>query len=389
VSETVKAHGLDGTLVAPDWPPLAEDEVRRVLSAFGLREPFQILSASPRPLSAASVVRTRAGRVFIKRHARSVRDAEGLGEEHRFMEYLRENGAPVPRVLRTDSGESAPEVDGWTYEVHEPAAGIDLYGDAISWTPFRSTGHARSAGEMMARLHQAAEGYDAPARTGRPLVAGFSIFSTADPATAMKRYVDARPALRAYMEPRRCAVDALSMLAPFHEELATHLPRLAPLWTHNDFHASNLFWSGAGEDAQATAVIDFGLCDRTNAVHDLAHAIDRSIVEWLVLVNDPARPEDVPIHFDHLWAMLKGYESVRPLSQAEALALAPITALCHAEFALSETDYFLAVLHSTEKAWIGCEGYLVSHSNWWRGPGEKLLNWLQEWAVRREGAGIQ
>jgi nicotinamide mononucleotide transporter len=49
-------------------------------------------------------------------------------------------------------------------------------------------------------------------------------------------------------------------------------------------------------------------------------------------------------------ALLDGYESVRPLSDEEAAALAPMTALCHAEFALSEADYFLGVLHSEEKA---------------------------------------
>ena len=62
---------------------------------------------------------------------------------------------------------------------------------------------------------------------------------------------------------------------------------LTPLWTHNDLHPSNLFWSNAGRDAEVTAVIDFGLCDRTNAVHDLAHAIERSMVDWLALINDP------------------------------------------------------------------------------------------------------
>ncbi len=87
------------------------------------------------------------------------------------------------------------------------------------------------------------------------------------------------------------------------------LPQLQPLWTHNDLHGSNLFWSDDGPAAKATAVIDFGLCDRTNAVHDLAHAIERSIVEWLVLVNDPANPESVPVHMDHLWSMIEGYEA--------------------------------------------------------------------------------
>jgi GNAT superfamily N-acetyltransferase len=82
--------------------------------------------------------------------------------------------------------------------------------------------------------------------------------------------------------------------------------------------------------------------------------------------------------------LLDGYESVRRLSDGEARALAPMLALCHAEFALSETDYFLSVLHSEDKAWYACEGYLVAHSRWWRGAGAKLLDALRRWAERRE-----
>jgi Ser/Thr protein kinase RdoA (MazF antagonist) len=388
VSETAKAHGLDGTLVAPDWPPLTQDEVRRVLDAYQeFRGPYEILSVSPRPLSAASIVGTRSARVFVKRHARAVRDAEGLREEHRFMAYLKDHSAPVPRVIGARSGETVLEIGESAYEVHSLAAGVDLYEDAISWTPFRSMSHARSTGEMMARLHLAATGFGAPPRIRRPLVAGFSIYSANDPALEMGQYVAARPALRAYLENRSCMQEALALLAPFHQELVPYLPHLTSLWTHNDFHASNLFWSGPGADAQATAVIDFGLCDRTNAVHDLAHAIERSIVEWLVLVNHPARPEDVPVHYDHLSALLEGYENVRPLSWEEALALAPMVALCHAEFALSETDYFLSVLYSNASAWFGCEGYLVLHSRWWRGAGTRLLDWLRGWAAMKPRSG--
>lgn len=382
-SDTIKAHGLDGSLVAPDWPPLTVGELAPVLAKYsGLHAPLEILSSSPRPFSAASLVRTRDVIVFVKRHARSVRDAKGLEEEHGFMAHLRTQGAPVPEVLRTGSGETALESDERTYEVHEPAPGMDAYEDAISWTPFRSAEHAWSVGGTMARLHLAAQGYDASPRAGRPLVAGFSIFSAADPAGEMERYIAARPSLRSYLAERTCAANALMLLEPFHKELRPCLPQIAPLWTHNDLHPSNFFWSGPASDASATAVIDFGLCDRTNAVHDLAHAIERSIVEWLVLVNNPERPENVPVHIDHLNALLKGYESVRPLSRTEAKALAPMTALCHAEFALSETDYFLDVLHSKESAWFGCEGYLVLHSRWWRGPGERLLDWLRAWAER-------
>ena len=61
---------------------------------------------------------------------------------------------------------------------------------------------------------------------------------------------------------------------------------------------------------------------------------------------------------------LTGYESIRPLSAQEAAALAPMTALCHAEFALSEADYFLGVLHSEEQARAAYDGWLVGHARW-------------------------
>jgi Ser/Thr protein kinase RdoA (MazF antagonist) len=389
MSATVKAHGLDGSLVEPDWPPLTLAELRPLLTQFqDLGEPTHILSASPRPFSAAGVVATQNGHVFIKRHHRLVRDREGLLEEHRFLSHLLRHGAPVPRVLASTSGETAIETGDWTYEVHEIPPGIDLYEDAISWTPFRSIAHAHSAGAALARLHLAAQNFNAPIREPRPLVASFTIFAAVDPSTAMERYFAARPSLSANESVHAGVEQALEFLAPFHAELVPHLPALAPLWTHNDLHASNLFWGVAGPgadlNAHATAIIDFGLADRTNAVHDIAHAIERNIVGWLALVSDPSHPDDVPIHFDHLDAFLGGYESIRQLSSEEASALAPMTALCHAEFALSEADYFLGVLHSGEKAAMAYDGWLVGHARWFHSrAGRRLLDALCRRAAAR------
>jgi Ser/Thr protein kinase RdoA (MazF antagonist) len=382
VTSRAKAHGMDGTMVAPDWPPLTLDEVRNVLREFPAFDgPARILTVSPRPLSAAGTVSTRAGQVFVKRHHRVIRDRESLLEEHRFMAHLREHGAQVPRVFASSSGETAVEQGEWTYEVHEIPPGIDLYEEAISWTPFRTAAHARSAGEALARLHLAAEGFAAPPRKPRPLIASFTIFAAQDPVAGLDQYLSARPLIRNHAGVRRCTDEALHLLAPFHAELAPQLPALVPLWTHNDLHSSNLFWSDESNTAQATAVIDFGLADRTYAVHDIAHAIERNIVEWLALVNDPAHPCNVAIHFDHLHALLNGYESVRPLIAEEAAALAPMTALCHAEFALSEADYFLGVLHSEEKAAMAYDGWLVGHARWFHSqPGRGLLETLRKWA---------
>jgi Ser/Thr protein kinase RdoA (MazF antagonist) len=380
----VIAHGMDGSLVTPDWPPLTLVELRDLLKNFpALGEPSRILSVSPRPFSAAGVVATRDAqglehRVFVKRHHRTVRDREGLLEEHRFLAHLLAHGACVPRVFASASGETAIELGDSTYEVHEIPSGIDLYQDAISWTPFQCAAHAYSAGRALAHLHRAAHEFAEPARAVRPLVASFSIFAADDPVSTLRRYIAARPSLTGHKGVRDCAGRALELLAPCHAELQPLLPALTPLWTHNDLHASNLFWNDAGPDARATAIIDFGLADRTNAVHDIAHAIERNMVEWLVLVNHPANPDDVAIHLDHLEAFLEGYESTRPLSAEESAALAPMTALCHAEFALSEADYFLGVLHSEEKAVMAYDGWLVGHARWfWSRPGCALLDALR------------
>lgn len=383
--ETKTAHGMDGSLVDPDWPPLTLDEVRSLFTHYPeLEEPVEILSASPRPFSAASVVRIGERRLFVKRHARAVRDKEGLAEEHRFMEYLGAAGIAVPAVVRTTGGETAVERNDWTYEVHEVPAGIDLYVDAISWTPFLSSAHAFTAGQMLARMHLAAHGFDAQARKVQPLVSSFTIFGSNDPAAAMERYLDRRPALSEDAETRQNCGHALQLLQPSHEELMPLLPALQPLWTHNDLHASNLFWSDAGRNAKATGVIDFGLADRTNAVHELAIAIERNIVDWLALVNRPDDPDRVAVHLDQLRALLDGYDSVRKISDTEASALAPMTVLCHAEFALTEADYFLGVLHAPEKARMASDGYLVGHARWFGSkPGRALLDEIRAWATAR------
>jgi hypothetical protein len=69
-----------------------------------------------------------------------------------------------------------------------------------------------------------------------------------------------------------------------------------------------------------------------------------------------------------------------------------MTALCHAEFALSEADYFLGVLHDEEKAVAAYDGWLVGHAHWFLGDaGRELLDALRRRAKARSsrGAAIQ
>ena len=131
---------MDKSFVAPDWPPLSDEEVRAVLRRYGQTNLVQkstdavVVWQSPRPMSAASLVRVGDGSVFVKRHHREVRTPEQLRVEHTFASYLHARGQLVPRVLTNLDGPTVVENGDFVYEVHEPIGGVDLYRDALSWS---------------------------------------------------------------------------------------------------------------------------------------------------------------------------------------------------------------------------------------------------------------
>jgi Ser/Thr protein kinase RdoA (MazF antagonist) len=377
VSEKPKVHGLDGSFVEPDWPYLTLDEADRLLRRFpAAAKADAILTFSPRPFSAASVVSTPHGRVFIKRHHVSVRTEAHLLEEHRLLQYLHQREPIVVAPLANDDGKTVTSSGEWTYEVHPYAAGVDIYEEAHSWTPFLSEAHARNAGRALARLHAAATGYTATARKTPTLVTSFTIFVQENPWPELDRFVNERPILHTYLENHEWRAEIQQVFEEFHRNLRPHLSSFQPLWSHNDFHASNLFWSNESPLAEVSGIIDFGLADRTNAIHDIATAIERNAIRWLEI---DVRADVV--HFEHIDRFLAGYESVRPLSRQEANAVGALLPLVHAEFALSETDYFIRILNSPEKAEVAYKTYLLGHASWFlTDAGKGLLRHLSHWA---------
>ncbi|MHA6758207.1 phosphotransferase enzyme family protein [Streptacidiphilus sp. PAMC 29251] len=372
------AHGMGKEPVDPDWPPLTEAEITEVLARYGAGDvAVEVRWRSPRPLSAAALVQHGQQSLFVKRHHIRVRTVEGLAEEHGFLRHLKRRGIPVVDVLNAADGNSAVQLGAWVYEVHTVGAGTDLYQDALSWSPFTSAEHARAAGAALARLHLAAEDYAAPPRRPQPLVSSFTVFAAADPMAALDRYVARRPALAEALADRPWREDVTRVHLPFHRRLAPLLDRLPPLWTHNDWHASNLLWDTSGPRAVVSTVLDFGLSDRTTAIHDLATAIERNTVQWL----EPS----FPVRFDHLEALLRGYTAVRPLSEAEAAALPELLPLVHAEFALSELGYFHGIVRSPENSELAYQ-YLVGHTEWFGSPdGAGLLAQLRRLLTATSG----
>lgn len=356
------AHGLGLTASKPDWPPLTASELEMVLGQFPNLGPLNAIEwHSPRPFSAATRVQSGQRRLIVKRQHQSVRPLPWLLEEHRFIAHLDSQGLPVVMPLTDQAGHSAVQLGDWLYEVLPMAPGQDLYRDARSWTPFVSLAHAEAAGRTLAELHLASGSYQQPARAAQLLVANLRLFGQPDPIAAINQAMATDPLLAAALAGRNWADDAKQALLPFNQQLAPRLAEQQPLWTHNDWHASNLMWA----DDQVAAILDFGLADRTFALFDLATAIERNCVSWL-------QPQ-VLADLDSVRALVAGYQHRIALPDAARQTLAALLPLVHADFALSELKYFHGITHSASDSELAYR-YLIDHARWFAGAeGRRLL----------------
>lgn len=367
--------GVHGVQDKRDWPPLTEAEVASVLAHYPSLPPVErIVWHSMRPFSAAGIALLKgvgAKTVVVKRHHAGLRSLAALEVEHAFMQHLRERSIPVGTVLSAGSGATAVLQGMWTYELFLPAHGQDLYRDTMSWQPYQSADHARMAGAELARLHRAAEGFDAPARGETcPLVSGMVAVGQADLVPALRAWATGQPGLVAQLAGRPWVQDVQAALEPLHAKLRPLLPDVQPCWGHGDWHGSNLLWA-AGPQSGIASVLDFGMADRTCAVFDLAVALERSGVKWLDL------PAPGVVVYPQIQAMLEGYQSVRPLSEAERALLVAFLPLVHVEFALSEVAYFGTLLKDVASAEVAYTEYLLDHARWFGAPeGAALLEWL-------------
>ncbi|NHO57518.1 phosphotransferase [Acetobacter lambici] len=368
-------HGMGAALTKADWADITATDLEQVLPHFPRAgRLLSIAWRSPRPFSAAARIVTDKGPLFVKRHNHALRTPQNLDEEHRLVRYLKQQGVPVAALLETETGDTIFSHDGWTYEVHNIALGLDLYQDRTSWTPFFNMGHAHAAGAMLARVHRALKQYDAPPRSSSLLICDDRLIRQADPLRALSADLPHRPGLAGFLRERDWERDLQShLLSPYHASALPFLQTAPRLWTHGDWHASNLLWSSPEQEGTVTSVLDFGLAGKSSALFDLATAIERNLISWLDMETGKTPIADL----DQLDALLAGYCSVTPLSATDIRALASILPLTHTDFALSEVDYFFGLLNDRENAILAYDTYLLGHADWFATTeGQRLIHHL-------------
>ena len=364
-------HGMGSDWENKDWLHMTVPELHRLQSYYPcLQGGIQILWCSPRPFSSAVLIevvqalastgQTNLHPYFIKRSHRSFRRAQDILQEHAVLQHLANKNIPVGTLISSNCGQTALEVGDWTYEVYEKAAGFDLYVDQQSWTPFFYTEHAVKVGSLLAKLHIAMQDFpELYGRSTRYLVSNQQLLESVNIVTAIQQRIDNSPELSRYFADKNLDAVFLERIFQTHHKIKHVLQQATKIWTHNDLHASNLFWSTQSADANITAVIDFGLSDRNSALYDLAITIERNFIDWLALEHT----SQISIDEAGLSAFLQAYfAEIHP--QQDFSILPELLKIVHLDFAFSELEYFVGITQNLKHADAAYYDWIVGHVNW-------------------------
>lgn len=389
-------HGMGNAWENKDWAHISAPDLASLQQHYPcLQGRIETLWCSPRPFSSAvrvkvlqdqtlpdgvSTAATSAPQYFIKRSHRSFRSARDILQEHAVLQHLARKGIPVAKLMSSNYGLTALELGDWSYEVYATAAGLDLYADQQSWKPFFHADHAAKAGALVARLHLAMQ--DFPERQGRSaayLVSNQQLLDSENIVAALQARIEQSPELSRYFADKVLPTEFLDRIAQVHHHIKPALQQASRIWTHNDLHASNLFWSADSAQAEITAVIDFGLADRNSALYDLAVTIERNFIDWLAL-EQGAR---IDVDEAGLTAFLQAYFAATPPPE-DFSVLPELLKIVHLDFAFSELEYFVGISRNLKHADAAYYDWIVGHVDWFFGEQGQHLTQMLSRLIRHE-----
>jgi homoserine kinase type II len=256
-----------------------EDDVRKLLAAYGLGALRGLEGIAGGSVNSNFGVEADAGRFFLRLYEE--RDLAGAQSETAMLERLARAGVETPAPRRRLDGAFVSVVLG------KPAAVFPWRDGRMRCQRSVTPEDARRVGEALARVHRAGAGEACDG--GRFQLADLNRRLDGVAASGDARFVDVVPRLR----------DAMARV---HRARDARLPRGL---VHSDLFRDNVVWDEAGGIA---ALLDFeSACEGTYA-YDLMV----TVLAWCV--GDDLEPALAT-------AMRQGYESVRPLTDAESQGL--------------------------------------------------------------------
>ena len=278
---------------------LSRVDADRILRAHGLGEGGELTPIAAGSVTSNFFVETPAGRKFFRIYEEQ--DAAGVEYEWALLEHLEREGVPVPGRCR-GPGPGEARVSG------KPTAIFELVGGEESCQAMVSPRRARVIGETLAKIHQAGESFEWR-REGR--FEQSAVRERLDFAAGHGRSELDAPIAR-----------LREVVAEVELDWPAELPRGV---IHGDMFRDNVRWEGD----EVVAVIDW----ESASDGILAYDIVVLILAWCY--GDT-------LDWGLARELLAGYDSLRPLTDAEWLSLRTLSMAAAARFATTRiTDFHL------------------------------------------------
>jgi homoserine kinase type II len=279
------------------YTDITDEELATLLADFDLGAPLSLKGVAEGVENSNFLLETEAGRYFLTVYERRVR-ADDLPFFLELLRWLAEHGFPSATPIPDRNGELLKTVRG------KPCAIVSFLSGLAVRRP--TAAHCREAGEGLAWLHLAAEGFplaranDLGQAAWGPLFAGLGAAAE-----------DLKPGLAA-------------TISSDLERLAARWPKDLPEGViHADFFPDNVFFAGG----RFAGAIDFYFACADAFAYDIAIALNAWCFE-----------ADGSFNITSARQLVAGYESRRPLSDLERSAL-PV--LAHG----AAMRFFLTRLH--------------------------------------------
>jgi homoserine kinase type II len=278
--------------------PIDSSDVRALCEEYGLGEPRSFTGIAGGSVNSNYALEGVNGRLFLRLFEEQ--GIDGARRECAMLERLAQNGVPTPAPVRRTDGEHVSVVRG-------KAAVLFPWRDGHMRCQAGVTPEdASRVGEALARVHVA--GAREPAEPGRFGVDALGARLDRIAASMDPTFAPMVPGLRA-------------SLARAHAGRDKSLPRGL---THGDLFRDNVLWAETGE---VSALLDFESACEDAFAYDLMV----TVLSWCFGDDLDARLAS---------AMRRGYERVRPLTEAEKHGLWAEVAFAAMRFTITRiTDY--------------------------------------------------